>query len=50
MSHRAVQDVKFNTLLDLNSICSEELKEKLKPAREAFKRYNDYTAEEAIKV
>lgn len=44
------QDVKFPLSLDVFDLCSEELQQKLVPAREKFKAQEDKEAEEATKV
>ena len=44
------QDVKFPLSLDVFELCSEDLQQKLIPAREKFKEQEDKLAEEASKV
>ncbi|KAL4237112.1 Ubiquitin carboxyl-terminal hydrolase 14 [Mactra antiquata] len=47
---KILKDVKFPLSLDVFELCSEELQQKLIPAREKFKEQEDKLAEEASKI
>ncbi|XP_060570508.1 ubiquitin carboxyl-terminal hydrolase 14-like [Ruditapes philippinarum] len=47
---KILKDVKFPLSLDVFELCSEELQQKLLPAREKFKEQEDKAAEEATKL
>ncbi|XP_053393894.1 ubiquitin carboxyl-terminal hydrolase 14-like [Mercenaria mercenaria] len=47
---KILKDVKFPLSLDVFELCSEELQQKLIPAREKFKEQEDKAAEEATKL
>ena len=45
-----LQDIKFPLVLDVFDLCTEELQQKLIPARDQFKAWEDAELEKAQKV
>jgi len=47
---KVLKDVKFPVMLDMFDMCSEDLQERLRPARTEFKAYEDWLVEQAHTV
>ena len=47
---KVLKDVKFPVMLDMFDMCSEDLQERLRPARTEFKAYEDWLVEQVCSL